>query len=115
MVDEWTLENFHSTGFFSIELKFIVSVWVRIIDNCLIGLYMIANHFYGILCTDLLEIMFPILLKDIAFIFLQGHVISVCGIPPHFSHCISNLLNKTLLDTWINYGNPFVGFHIFLF
>jgi len=89
----WADENPHATVESNFQLHFTVNVWCAVLDDQLIGPFILEDHLTGEAYLRFLQEELPPLLEDVP-LNKQGHIyFQHDGAPPHFSCEVRNFLN----------------------
>lgn len=102
----WALENPHETVMHNHQHRFSVNVWAGIVNNHLIGPYILPNRLdsptYLVLVRDILpELLEQLPLEVRANLWFQHD-----GAPPHFGNIVRNHLDAAFGEQWIGRGGP---------
>jgi hypothetical protein len=80
---QWAQKNPRGTWCSSFQQRTILNIWAGIIDNYVIGPYVIANYLHEIQYVDFHAWMLPFLLKDVPFNVCEGMFFQWIGTPSH--------------------------------
>lgn len=108
----WAMENPQVIRHSSFQHIFGVNVWARIIDDCVIGPYVIEDHFSGVHCTSFLEEIVQRLLEDMPLHVRKSKWFQRISIPPHFACWVHSWLDNFWTDGSLIAWPP--HFHRFL-
>lgn len=102
----WSDENLYVTVTRSNQRKFSVNMWAGIINDYLIGPYILPPRLTGRIYSIFLEEVLPGLLEDIPLDIRQHLWFQHDGAPAHFSVDVQEHLNATFGGRWIGRGGP---------
>lgn len=102
----WAQENPHSIIQRGHQVRFSVNVWAGVLDNFLIGPYILPNRLNTQAYTVFLRDVLPELLEDIPLEVRQGMWFQHDGAPAHFANEVQNYLNVAYANQWIGRGGP---------
>jgi len=89
----WADENPHANVESNFQLRFSVNVWCAVLDDQLIGPFILEGHLTGEAYIRFLQEELPLLLED-GPLNKRGHMyFQHDGAPPHFSSEVRNFLN----------------------
>ena len=102
----WADENPHATVESNFQLRFTVSVWCAVLNDQLIGPFVMEGGLTGEAYLQFLEEELPQLLEDVP-LNKRGHMyFQHDRAPPHFSREVRNFLNYHFPGRWIGRGGP---------
>ena len=101
----WADENPHATVESNFQQRFSVNVWCAVLDDQLIGPFILDDRLTGEVYLRFLQEELPQLLEDVPLdkrsIFFQRE-----GAPPHSSRRVINFLNYRFPGQWIGCCGP---------
>jgi len=102
----WADENPHTTVESNLQLSFSVRVWCAVLDEQLIGPFILEGRLTGEAYLRFLQEEFPRLLEDVP-LNKRGHMyFQHDGAPLHSSREVRNFLNYRFPGRWIGRGSP---------
>lgn len=101
----WSRENPRAFKSRKSQRQFSVNVWCAIIDNKLIGPYVLPNRLNGAAYLDFWTHVLPNLLQQ-QNVTVRGMYYQHDGAPAHFSHNVTEHLNNQFPGHWIGRGGP---------
>lgn len=101
----WSVENPHGTVESSFQHRFHVNVWCAIIDDKILGPFVINGNLTGRIYEQFLKNDLPVLLEDIPLQKRLQVIFQHDGATPHFSLLARNHLNANFVN-WIGRGGP---------
>lgn len=102
----WSDENPHAIRETGHQRKFSINVWAGIIDQYLIGPYVLPNRLNGPGYLHFLEDILPVLLEEIPLQLRQRMWYLLDGAPPHFDLNVRQFLNIRFPQKWIGRNGP---------
>lgn len=102
----WADVNPHGIVQRCYQKKFSVNVWAGILDNYLIGPYILPNKLNGPTYLVFLRDILPVLLENIPLEIRQSAWFQHDGAPAHFSAAVREHLDRTYRHHWIGRGGP---------
>lgn len=102
----WAIENPRAIKPTRSQYRFSVNVWAGIIDQQLIGPYIIDGTLNSGKYLDILRDELPILLENIPLRTRQRLVFQQDGAPPHSTNAVKDFLNATFRHPWIGRNGP---------
>lgn len=102
----WSDENPHAIRESHHQQKFSVNVWAGIIDNILVGPYILPNRLNGPEYLRFLREVLPDLLDDVPLQTLQRMWYLLDGAPAHYAREVVTHLNVAYPDRWIGRNGP---------
>jgi len=102
----WASENPHATVESNFQLRFSVSVWCAVLDDQLIGPYILEGRLTGGAYLRFLQEELPRLLEDVPLNKRARMYFQHDGAPPHSSREVVNFLNCRFPGRWIGRGGP---------
>lgn len=102
----WSHVNPHSTRERSHQVRFSVNVWAGIIDNYLIGPYLLPERLTGRIYWTFLDEVLPELLETVPLANRRGMWFQQDGAPAHFAIAVRHLLDDRYPNRWIGRGGP---------
>ena len=89
----WADENPHATVESNFQLRFSVNVWRAVLDDQLIGSFILEGRLTAEAYLRFLQKELPRLLEDVPLNKRGGMYFQHDGAPPHFSREVINFLN----------------------
>jgi hypothetical protein len=102
----WAQENPHETMNRNFQVKFSVNVWAGIVNDQLIGPYILPNRLNGQRYLIFLQDVLPELLEDVPMAIRQDMWFQHDGAPPHFAGEVRDHLDEVYDNRWIGRGGP---------
>lgn len=102
----WAQHNPHVTHAHEHQHRFAVNVWAGIVNNSLIGPYLLPARLNGAIYLVFLREVLPELLEDVPLATLRDMRFQHDDASVHFTHNVREYLNETLGDCWIGRGGP---------
>lgn len=102
----WHIENPHAIRRTNFQQTFSVNVWAGLVNNMLIGPFVLPNRLNGANYLNFLRNDLPILLEDVPLDVRQRMWFLHDGCPAHFSLQVRNHLNHVFGNKWIGRGGP---------
>ena len=102
----WSQDNTHATFIRSYQTEFTVNVWAGIINNFLIGPYILPLRLNGNIYCIFLEEVLPELMEDVPLVTRRQMWFQHDGAPAHFSTIVRNYLDQRFNERWIGRGGP---------
>ena len=102
----WEDENPCAQVVQSHQYRFSINVWAGIIDDHVIGPYLLPNRLRGEIYLTFLRDMWPTLLDAVSLEIRQVMWLQHDGAPAHFDRNVRNHLNVTYPNRWIGRGVP---------
>lgn len=102
----WDEENPHVLVSHGHQQQFRVNVWAGILENKIIGPYLLPPHLNGVLYRRFLADVLPELLEDVPLDLRRQMFLQLDGAPAHFARPVRDFLNDTFGDQWIGRGGP---------
>jgi hypothetical protein len=102
----WAEENPHPTRSSTFQHRFCVNVWAGIVDDRLIGPYVIEYRIDGAQYLNFLQETRPILMDDLPLNVCQDICYQLVGAPAHFTRPVSVWSNHNYPGRWIGRGGP---------
>lgn len=102
----WANVNPHATRQRGHQVRFTVNVWAGIIDNYLIGPYVLPDRLDGRIYGIFLREVLPELLENIPLATRRGMWFQHDGAPPHFAIAVRQLLDDRYPNRWMGRGGP---------
>ena len=102
----WALNNPHATYIRGHQQRFAVNIWTGIVDNFLIGPYMLPQRLNAINYCVFLRDVLPELLENVPLVIRENMWFQHDGAPAHFSNRARNHLNRSFGARWIGRGGP---------
>jgi len=101
----WADKNPHATVENNFQLRFSVNVWFAVLDDQLIGPFILEGRLTGETYLRFLQEELPRLLDDVP-LNKRGRMYFQCEGTPHFSREVINSLNYRFPGRWIGSGGP---------
>jgi len=101
----WAVENPHTTVESNFEQRFSVSIWCAVLNNQLIGPFILEGCLTGEAYLRFLQEELPRLLEDVP-LNTRGCMYFKHDGAPHSSHEVRNFLNSCFPGWWIGRGGP---------
>ncbi|KAJ8941821.1 hypothetical protein NQ318_006798 [Aromia moschata] len=98
-------KNPHAIRAKSFQREFSINVWIRFINNSLIGPIRLPNHLDGNSYLDFLQNTLPDLFDDLPLNLRNQMYFMHDGAPPHFARIVRQYLNEQFPGRWIGRGN----------
>lgn len=98
--------NPHGTFTHAHQEKFRVNVYAGVIDNQLIGLYLLPPRLNGRTYLTFLQEVLPELLENVPLGIRHQMWLQHDGAPAHFEIDVRNHLNDVFQNSWIGRGGP---------
>jgi len=102
----WADENPHTTVESNFQLCFSVNVWCAVLDDQLIGPFILEGHLTGEAYLRFLQEELHWLLEDVPLNKRGRMYFQHDGAPPHSSREVRNFLNYRFPGRWIRRGSP---------
>lgn len=102
----WSEENPHAIQRLHHQWKFSVNIWAGIIDNFVVGPYLLPARLDGHVYRIFLEHTLPELLEDVPLNIRRNIVFQHDGAPAHFGLNCRTYLNAQFPNGWIGRGGP---------
>ena len=102
----WADENPHATVESNFQQRFSVNVWCAVLDDQLIGPFILEGRLTGEAYLRFLQVELPRLLEDVPLNKRSSMYFQHDGAPPHFSREVRNFLNCRFPGRWIGCGGP---------
>lgn len=102
----WSEDNPHASVETNFQLKFSVNVWCGMIDNKLIGPFVLPERLTAARYLEFLRNELPILLEDIPLATRANMFLQHDGAPAHYGREVTQYLNQTFAERWIGRGAP---------
>lgn len=102
----WAQENPNATIEHHHQRRFSVNVWAGILNDSLIGPYVLPNRLNGRTYLIFLQDVLPELLENVTFDVRQQIWFQHDGAPAHFTHAVRQHLNAVYENQWIGRGGP---------
>ncbi|EFN71217.1 hypothetical protein EAG_05969, partial [Camponotus floridanus] len=102
----WSQDNTHATFIRSHQTEFTVNVWAGIINNFLIGPYILPLRLNGNIYRIFLEEVLPELMEDVPLVTRRQMWFQHDGASAHFSAIVRNYLDQRFNERWIGRGSP---------
>ncbi|EZA47877.1 hypothetical protein X777_15252, partial [Ooceraea biroi] len=102
----WSYENPHAAESTNFQHRFSVNVWAAIVNEILVGPYILSDRLTGECYLQFLQDNLPGLLKDVPLHIWQNMWLLQDGAPAHFSQEVQEFLNNTFPNRWIGRGGP---------
>lgn len=109
--------NFHNEHYYADEnphinhqsrhqQQFSINVWAGIVQNYLVGPFILPRRLNGQTYLHFLQENLPNLIEDVPLNIRQRLLFMHDGAPAHFSHMVRDYLNVTFQGNWIGRGGP---------
>jgi len=102
----WSIENPHETYDKHFQHKFSVNIWCGIINNQLVGPFILEGPLTGEIYLRFLQEELSLLMENIPLRNRVQMWLQHDGAPPHFSRQVTAFLNNSYHDRWIGRGGP---------
>lgn len=102
----WAQENPHEILQNNYQVKFSVNVWAGIVNDTLIGPYLLPNRLNGQNYLIFLQDVLPELLEVIPLNIRQNMWFQHDGAPAHFAGEVRDHLHEVFGNQWIGRGGP---------
>lgn len=102
----WATENPHATRPHAFQKRFSVNVWAGIVNDFLIGPYLLPTRLHGSHYRIFLEEVLPELLQDVPTVVRNQMWFQHDGAPAHFKVVVRNYLDASFAGRWIGRGGP---------
>lgn len=102
----WAYENPHSTVMRRSQTRFSVNVWVGLLNNRIIGPYILPNRLNSPTYLVFLRDILPVLLENVPLADRMDMWFQHDGCPSHFGNNVTDFLNATYRQKWIGRGGP---------
>lgn len=102
----WSDENPYAAVESNFQHRFSVNLWCGMIDNLLIGPFVLPNRLTGQLYLEFLGNDLPLLLEDVPLATRRDMIWQQDGAPAHFSRQVTQHLNRVYPQRWIGRGGP---------
>lgn len=102
----WDLENPHATLRNNFQDRFSLNVWAGIVDDRLIGPFILPNRMDGLQYLHFLRNDLPVLLEDVPYAVRLRMWFLHDGAPPHFRLEVRDFLNQEQGRRWIGRAGP---------
>lgn len=102
----WADINPHATRTRGYQHRFNVNVWAGVIENHLLGPYIMPKHLTGENYNRFLQETLPELFDNIPLGFRQNMWYMHDGAPAHFARTVRDTLNTAFPGRWIGRGGP---------
>jgi len=102
----WADQNPHATVESNFQQRFSVNVWCAVLDDQLIGPFVLEGRLTGETYLRFLQEELPRLLEDVRLNKRGRMYFQHDGAPPHSSHEVRNFLNSRFRGRWIRRGGP---------
>lgn len=102
----WATDNPHATRPHAFQQRFCINVWAGIVNDFLIGPYLLPTRLSGGSYLIFLKEVLPQLLHDVPIAIRNRMWFQHDGAPAHFSIDVRNYLNITFGARWIGRGGP---------
>lgn len=102
----WSRENPHVIRRTNFQRTFTVNVWAGLLNDSLIGPFILPNRLNGDTYLNFLRNELPILLEDVPLDVRQRMWLLHDGCPAHFSRPVREHLNQIFQNRWIGRGGP---------
>jgi len=102
----WADENRHTTVESNFQQRFSVNVWCAVLDDQLIGPFILEGRLTRETYLRFLQEELPRLLEDVPLNKRSRMYIQHDGVPPHSSHEVRNFLNCRFPGRWIGRDGP---------
>lgn len=102
----WAQENPHETVIHHHQVRFSVNVWAGIINDSLIGPYILPERLNGQTYLIFLQDVLPELLEDLPINIRRQMWFQHDGAPAHFSNEVRQHLNAVYNNQWVGRGGP---------
>lgn len=99
----WAVENPHVMWPTTFQHQFSINVWAGIIDDLIIGPYILPNRLNQEIFLNFLQEIFPTLLEDVPLATRLNMWLQLDGAPAHFARPVRQFLN-THYPQWIGRG-----------
>jgi len=101
----WADEYPHTTVERNFQLRFSVNVWCAVLDDQLIGPFILEGSLTGEAYLRFLQEELPQLLEDVP-LNKRGRIYFQRDRAPHFLYVVRNFLNYRFPGRWIGRGGP---------
>lgn len=102
----WAQENPHEIRQQNFQMRFSVNIWAGIVNDTLIGPYMLPNRLNRQTYLTFLRDVLPELLHNLPLEVRLNMWFQHDGAPPHFANEVRDFLNEVYSDQWIGRGGP---------
>lgn len=102
----WATSNPYATSPHAFQERFSVNVWAGIVNDFLIGPYLLPNRLNGRTYVIFLEEVLPELLDSVPVAVRNTMWFQHDGAPSHFCNNVRNYLNAAFGPRWIGRGGP---------
>lgn len=102
----WADENPHGINESRHQQRFSINVWAGIVDEFLIGPFVLPRKLNGRSYLNFLRDNLPLLMEIVPLAVRQRIFFMHDGAPPHFSLLVRAYLNETYHNKWIGRGGP---------
>lgn len=102
----WDTENPHAISTRGHQHKFGVNIWAGIVENKIIGPYLLPARLTGHIYEVFLRTVLPELLEEVPLLVRQRMWYQCDGAPAHFSLSVRQYLDETYPNRWIGRGGP---------
>lgn len=101
----WATENPHAIRETTFQTQFSINVWAGMIDDELIGPFVLPNRLDQHAYLDFLQNTLPLLLEDVPLETRRRMQLQLDGAPAHFARIVRDYLNENY-PRWIGRGGP---------
>lgn len=102
----WSFENPHAMVQTNFQHRFSLNMWAGIVDERLIGPFILPDRMDGHQYLEFLQNDLPLLLEDVPLAVRARMWFLHDGAPPHFRLEVRNFLNEVQQIRWIGRGGP---------
>lgn len=102
----WAHENPNEIAILHPQHKFSVNIWAGILDNRIIGPYVLPNRLDSVTYLVFLRDILPELLDDVPLETRANMWFQHDGAPPHFGNIVRGHLDAVYGQHWIGRGGP---------
>ncbi|XP_066590841.1 histone-lysine N-methyltransferase SETMAR-like [Prorops nasuta] len=103
----WDTENPHATAVTHVQNRFSINVWAGIIDDYIVGPYLLPSRLTGNMYVEFLEETLPQLLEDIPLSIRRIMWFQSDGAPAHFTRRARECVREKFPNKWIGRGSAF--------
>lgn len=102
----WSEVNPHAKRESKHQRQFSVNLWAGILDNQLIGPYVLPDNINGANYLDFLQNQLPVLLENVPLVAREDMIFQHDGCPAHFHRIVRAHLDQRFTNRWIGRGGP---------
>jgi hypothetical protein len=91
------------------QVRWSIAVWAGIIDNCVVGPYVLPDRLNGPAYCVFLQEVLPVLLQDVPLTVRRDMWFQHDEAPAYFNAQTQQHLNTKFPDMWLGRGGPVFG------